>query len=322
MTHSKTSHWANVSEAGTLWGMRFMLAVYRTLGRRAFLLFLYPVISYYYLTKPNAREISNQYLDKVRPYAEASVGNPEALTSFRHFMMFGEVMLDKFLAWMGCFSKDDVVIETPEVFESFSQRKNGGVIIVSHLGNSEMCGALMDYLPHIDLTALVYTQHSENFSALLEQVNVAAKKVKLMQVTEVSPATAMLLAERTGAGEYIVIAGDRTPVTGDEHTSEVDFLGAPARMPQGAFILAGLLKVPVYLLFCVKVNGTYHIHAEVFSERLKITRKDRKLQLDSIVQRYAKRLEFYCVRSPLQWFNFYSFWSKENTSTLESASRD
>lgn len=306
MPESKATHWANISESGTLWGMRFMLMVHRIFGRKVFNVFLFPIISYYYLTKPEARRLSELYLTKVRQY-----NSTEKLTSFRHFLMFGEVMLDKFLAWMGSFTQSDVVIETPEVFDTFSECDKGAVIIVSHLGNSEMCGALMDYLPEIRLTALVYTQHSDKFSSLLEQVNVAAKKVQLMQVTEVSPATAMLLADRANAGEFIVIAGDRTPVTGDEHTSEVDFLGAKARMPQGAFILAGLLKVPVYLLFCVKEEGVYHIYAERFSDQLTLPRKQRKEVLDSTVQDYARRLQHYCIRSPLQWFNFYSFWGEE-----------
>ncbi|MEH6579258.1 MAG: lipid A biosynthesis acyltransferase [Amphritea sp.] len=301
-------HWSRAGEAGTLLGMQILLLVYRVFGRWGFRVFLFPVISYFFLTRKEAREASTQYLQKLRPHLAAE--QQASLTSFQHFLMFGEILLDKFLVWMGGISREDVVFETPAVFEKVDHERKGGVIIVSHLGNTEVCSALAHQLPDIRLTLLVYTRHAEKFNSLMKKVNSSAR-IEMLQVTDMSPATAMILSERVEAGEYIVIAGDRTPVTGTGRVSTVSFLGGDAPMPQGAFILAGLLKCPVYLMFCIKQQAQYHISLELFSEQLKFSRKERHQAISKAVQNYANRLEHYCIKAPLQWFNFFPFWCVE-----------
>ncbi|SIS40250.1 hypothetical protein [Neptunomonas antarctica] len=300
-------HWSKIGETGTLLGMKILLAVYRIFGRRGFRVLLFPVMSYYYLTQKKARDASRQYLNKLSLYTQT----PEAennLSTFQHFLMFGEVLLDKFLVWMGHIRREDVIFETPDAFEKIDSSNRGGIIIVSHLGNTEVCSALAHQLPDIRLTVLVYTQHAEKFNALMKKVNNSAR-IEMLQVTEMTPATAMLLSERVEAGEFIVIAGDRTPVTGHARTSRVSFLGSPALMPQGAFILSGLLKCPVYLMFCLKQQAHYHIYLEHFTEQLRFSRKERPTAIQDAVQRYAARLEHYSLIAPLQWFNFFPFWA-------------
>ncbi|RLA19562.1 MAG: lipid A biosynthesis acyltransferase [Gammaproteobacteria bacterium] len=301
-------HWSKVGEAGTILGMKLLLLIYRLLGRKGFKLLLLPVMSYYYFFKKEAREASKQYLDQLRPFlANEKSGS---LSSFNHFLMFGEVLLDKILVWMGDIRREDVVFEMPTVLEKIDNSHKGGVIIVSHLGNTEVCSALAHQIPDIRLTLLMYTEHAQKFNAMIKKVSSGAQ-IEILQVTDISPATAMVLSERIEAGEYIVIAGDRTPVTGLERVSKVRFLGKKAPLPQGAFILGSLLKCPVYLMFCLKEQAQYHIYVELFSPLLKFHRKEREVEINSCVQRYADRLEYYCLKAPLQWFNFFPFWGDE-----------
>src|SRR5262245_24461514 len=42
-------HWAKVSERGGVWGIRFLFAAYRLLGRGVFTVLLYPVVVYFYV---------------------------------------------------------------------------------------------------------------------------------------------------------------------------------------------------------------------------------------------------------------------------------
>jgi predicted LPLAT superfamily acyltransferase len=223
--------------------------------------------------------------------------------------MFGEIMLDKFLAWMGQITLEDIRFETDGFFEQAMQAQQGGIILISHLGNTEVCNALAHKQPGLKLTLLVYTQHAEKFNALIKKVGNQAQ-IEMYQVTEMTPAFAMLMADRVQAGEYLVIAGDRTPVTGDQRVSYVNFFGRPAAMPQGGFILAGLLKCPVFLMFCLKHNDGYHIYLERFAKGLSWQRRERQEKLQQVVQEYAERLQHYCLKTPLQWFNFYPFWAK------------
>jgi predicted LPLAT superfamily acyltransferase len=288
--------------------MKFMLLVYLITGRWGFRLILFPVMVYYYLVRGEARRASKQYLQ----YLQLFSGSDQAktLSSFKHFLMFGEIMLDKLLVWMGRIRKEDVVFENPEVIDSIDSHKKGGIIIISHLGNIEVSSALAHQKPDLRLTILVYTKHAEKFNSLMKKVN-SSTRIEMLQVTDMSPATAMILSERIDAGEFIVIAGDRTPVTGHERVSKVRFLGGIAPMPQGAFILAGLLKCPVYLMFCLKLSDKYHIYVELFSEKIAFHRKDRGQMINKAVQQYASRLEQYCMKAPLQWFNFFPFWCDE-----------
>ena len=304
---SSQIHWSRIGESGTLIGMKFLLLVFRIFGRTGFLIFLFPVMSYYYLFRKEARQASKQYLKQIKPFLP--VEQQASLSSFQHFLMFGEILLDKLLVWMGHIRKEDVVFETPDTIEKIENSGKGGIIIVSHLGNFEVCSALANQAPGMHLTILVYTRHAEKFNTLMKRVTGQAD-VEIMQVTDVSPATAMLLSDRVNAGEHIVIAGDRTPVTGQKRISRVKFLGRLALMPQGAFILAELLKCPIYLMFCLKQQAQYHVYLELFTERLKLpNRKERLQKLNNIVQRYASRLEHYCLKAPMQWFNFFPFWN-------------
>ncbi|WP_010322047.1 lipid A biosynthesis acyltransferase [Marinobacterium stanieri] len=310
-------HWAGVGEAGTLLGMKSLLLAYRVFGRTGFRIFLLPVMTYFYLTRSESRQASRDYLARIKPL----LAEPErkGLTPFRHFWCFGEILLDKLLVWMGHIRHEDVVFETPDAFAAVDTNRRGGVIIVSHLGNTEVCSALAHQLPDVAITMLVHTRHAEKFNRLMKQTNSNAA-INLMQVTDMTPATAMLLSERVEAGEYIVIAGDRTPVNGGGRTACVNFLGARAEFPQGAFILASLLRCPVYLMFCLKRSERYHLYLESFSQQLSWPRKERNQGLQNAVQRYADRLTVYCHKAPLQWFNFFPFWlSDTNADTAESS---
>jgi predicted LPLAT superfamily acyltransferase len=300
-------HWSKTGESGTLFGMKLLLLVYRVFGRSGFLFFLFPVMSYYYLFRKKARQASNQYLRQLRPFL--SDDQQASLSSFRHFILFGEILLDKLLVWMGHIRREDIVFETPEANQELDSSRKGGIIIVSHLGNFEVGSALASQIPGMRLTILVYTRHAEKFNALMKQVNSNAD-VEIMQVTDVSPITIMLLSERINSGGYVVIAGDRIPVGEQSRVSIVNFLGRQAPMPQGAFILAGLLKCPVYLMFCLKQQAQYHVYVELFTEYLDFSNRKARLEtLNNVVQNYASRLEFYCIKAPMQWFNFYPFWS-------------
>ena len=317
------AHWSKVGESGTLIGMKLLLLVYRVFGRSGFLFFLYPVMCYYYLFRKKARQASNLYLRQLRPFL--STDQKASLSSFRHFLLFGEILLDKLLVWMGHIRREDIVFETPEVNQTLDTSQKGGMIIVSHLGNFEVGNALAGQIPGMRLTILVHTRHAEKFNALMKQVNSNAD-VEIMQVTDISPVTIMLLSERINSGGYVVIAGDRIPAGEQSRVSIVDFLGSPAPMPQGAFILAGLLKCPVYLMFCLKQQAKYHVYIELFTERLDFANRKVRLEtLNNEVQNYAKRLEFYCKIAPMQWFNFYPFWSDielRKTYHISSSEKD
>ncbi len=112
------------------------------------------------------------------------------------------------------------------------------------------------------------------------------------------------------------MVADRTSVRFRQRSVYADFLGEPAPFPEGPFILAHLLGCPVYLLFCLKLDGRYRIILEPFASPLKLPRASRQAALREAAQRYAERLEHYCLLAPHQWFNFFDFWRQAEDASV------
>ncbi|MEX1032911.1 MAG: hypothetical protein WDZ30_06090 [Cellvibrionaceae bacterium] len=303
----KNQHWSEINEATSVAGIRFLFFVYRSLGRGFFYLFLLPVILYYFCFQPRARRASRGYLQRIR----ANGGIPEQaslwLWSIKHFFQFGSGLLDKLAVWSGVLSLADVHYQRYREFLNLVESGHGCLVIASHLGNIEVSRVLADTHKRFKLNILVHTKHAENFNRLLKEMD-EASCLNLMQVTEITPATAVMLNEKVQAGEIVVIAGDRTPVTGGQRQSDVEFLGDCALMPQGPYILASILQCPVYLIFCLRSKSGYRVIIEPFAELIRLSRKSRDTELAQWAQQFADRLAFYAVQYPLQWFNFYDFW--------------
>ena len=66
--------------------------------------------------------------------------------------------------------------------------------------------------------------------------------------------------------------------------------------------------MPVFLLFSLRRGRTSEIHIALFRESIHLPRRQRDCALADLAAEYALRLEHYCRRAPLQWFNFYQFW--------------
>jgi len=304
-------HWSQLEERGVIWGMQLLLKVYLLCGRRVLQCFLYPVVSYYWLINRTGRNASRQYLKKIAAYSPESGLHGSTLDSYRHFLSFANAMIDKLAAMSGAIALSDFEYLGRERFAEELEQGRGLLILGSHLGNLEVMRAIASLRNQVVVNVLVHTKHAEKFNSLLNQ-NSIGNRVNLLQVTQTNAATAMLLQDRIDAGELVVIAADRTPVTGQHRVSKALFFGDPAGFPQGPFILASLLKCPVYTLFCLKHPHRQAIYFEHFSDCITLPRKQRETALRQYIQDYADRLQYYCLKEPLQWFNFYDFWQTSN----------
>lgn len=304
------THWAQIEERGIIWGMRILLQIYLRLGRRTLQVFLFPVVSYYWLINRSGRSASLRYLRKVSAYLPNGAIRTGYSGSYLHFISFANAIIDKLAAWSGAITLQNVDYEGREHIQRHLNAGDGLLLLGSHLGNLEV-GRVIAYLgKKATVNVLVHTRHAEKFNTLLNRY-AEAGRINLLQVTEINAATAMLLQDKIEAGELVVIAADRTPVNGRNRVVPAQFLGATAYFPQGPFVLASLLKCPVYTLFCLKSRERHRIIFERFADTLVLPRKRRVDALQGYVQAYADRLQRYCLQEPLQWFNFYDFWPDE-----------
>ncbi|MDH5932257.1 glycosyltransferase family 2 protein [Vibrio splendidus] len=310
---SQQPHWSRTQERGTVLGIKLLLAVYTLLGRGVFNLILRGVMRYYHLTGKRARNASEQYLFQLKAYAEQqNIELPAELTSYNHLLSFGHTMLDKLAAWKGDFSVDNLTIHGQDQFESMVENQQGVLILGSHLGNIELCRALGRRHSNIKINALVFTEHAERFNSVMKAVN-PQSDLNLIQVTSMGPDTAILLQQKLEQGEWIVIVGDRTSTSKESRSVWAEFLGKEAPFPQGPFMLASVLKAPVFLLFGLRDDSQpkphFNVYFEHFSDKIELPRKTREQSLQQVVQKYANRLEHYTLKAPLQWYNFFNFWT-------------
>jgi predicted LPLAT superfamily acyltransferase len=314
----KARHWAQIDEVTFVAGIRFLFVVFRVLGRWPFRVLLYPVVAFYVARYPSARAASRAYLARVwrsRGFPERDV---DLRLILRHFVAFSECILDRLRVWSGSIAIDDVEFHGRDVVAARIASGRGGLFISAHLGNIDLCRALSKHRPGLKLTALVHTKHATAFNRLLADVN-QESDLNLVQVTEITPETAALLRERVDRGEYVVIAGDRTPVTPQARATTAEFLGAPAAFPVGPYVLAALLQCPTYLIFCLDIEGRYHVFYELFRDEIRMPRGDRDALLAQLAGAYAERLAHFCRLAPLQWFNFFDFWATRSNGAIDAA---
>ncbi|MBO6685052.1 MAG: glycosyltransferase family 2 protein [Parvibaculum sp.] len=305
--HENSSrHWARISERGGYAGLWLLGTIYRLFGRRVCLAAVSPVVLFFFLTGSEQRRGSLSYLAHAHD-AGLIVERPGWRLSFRHFMAFASSAVDKLAAWTGNIPASQVEGLEDGEFERAKQSGQGALVFTAHFGNPEILRAIATLSERWRVTVLVHTVNAVRFNRFINAFS-ESSAVRLVQVTSVGPDTAILLQQAVERGEWVVVAGDRVPVSGNERISWAPFLGELAPFPQGPHIIAALLKCPVYLLFCLRNGPRHRVHFERMADRIELPRRDREGALAASVAEYARRLEKHLRAAPLQWFNFFDFW--------------
>lgn len=302
-------------------GLRIMIWVNSHIGRSVFNVVLIFVMGYFFLRRREARQASREYLLRVREvYPDALGQGPISWWSFRHFFIFGQSLLDKYLAWA---ETPDGIKMTPEdekkLFD-FVETRRGCLLIGSHFGNLEYSRGIAHRHPEVTINVLIYDQHAQNFAKLLAQGD-PDSRMNLIQVTDIDLNLAFRLKEKVQRGEWVVIAGDRVPVGESERVAEVVFFAENARFPIGPYVLATLLQCPVFLIHCFRLDGSYRLGYEFFAEEIGADRKGREQAYRAFAQQFASALEKQVIRAPLQWFNFFDFWEKPDSSGTDASEK-
>lgn len=310
MTASARTHWAAMGESTFVFGIWLLYGIHRVFGRWPFRLCLYPVVLTHWVLRPVVRAASAQYLARIEAATGALGRPPRWHDGVRHVALFAETMLDKLLAVSGRYPFERVRTEGRESLYDHGRSGRGAVIVTAHIGCLELCRAMAEQRGAAKLNILVHTRHAAQFNRILRRLS-PTHDVALIEVSEVHAATAVLLSAKVDAGEFVVIAGDRVPVTASQ-TVDVDFLGHAAAFPVGPYVLASLLKCPLFLLSCIHEGGSYCVHLECLAASVALPRATRAAALREHAQRYADALTRLLARSPYDWFNFFPFWDQRD----------
>ncbi|WP_241593195.1 glycosyltransferase family 2 protein [Rosenbergiella epipactidis] len=317
-------HWGHTPELRGKLGMKSLLLIRKLLGKRCCEALLYPIIAGYLLFAPQARRASKEWIFNVKnALGIEDKRYVKTLTPYRHFMAFGKSILERISCWQGetTLSKDVVFAQGSEAcFKQFDGR--GVLLLASHLGNIEACRALANQATTHTIHAIVFHEHAQAFKEIMDEI-APDSSVNLLPVTNMGPDTAIFIDEKIKQGDWVAIVGDRIAVNAHRKDKPrviwSQFLNRPAPFPQGPFILASALKCPVVTLFAIHQQKKLTIFAEVLAEKIDLPRHYREQALQTYVDRYAQRLEYYALLSPLEWFNFFDFWHLPHTEIKDSS---
>jgi predicted LPLAT superfamily acyltransferase len=297
---SEADHWVGLPERGTSTSLQLIAWIAVHLGPGVARLLLYPITVYFLITGDAARRASYEFLKRARG---RSVHWHHV---FRHFHCFATTILDRLYLLRGEFDRFRVTIEGKDVLKRQMETGKGAILLGSHLGSFEVLRALGVMERSFPLKVLMDSVHNQNITRFFDQLN---PTIAGTVIAPDRPDTLIRVRESLDAGYFVGILGDR--VFGADKTTQCQFLGAPASFPAGPIILAALMHCPVILLFGLYRGRTrYEIYFEHFADEINLDRENRAREIQSWMQRYVARLEYYTRLAPYNWFNFYPFWGQ------------
>jgi len=324
-TTQAVSHWTKQKEAASEHLPRLLLLLFKLLPSTLMRLCAFPVSLCYYLFSPRARGESRRFLEMVKMVKNGKkVKNTQGaewrFSVYKHFASFALTVVDKVQAWGGKIDLDKIRFIGSDIRELIGrlERKEGALLICSHLGNAEMLRALADYnrigvSRNIPVISIVNFSVTEKFNRMLKELNPSSMK-HLIGADSIGVETAELLQDCIADGGLVVIAGDRTPENTQNRCFTLPFLGRNAPFASGPFYLAALLNTEAYFVFALRENplsvtGNYGMFVYKSPVSFDCTRSERNGRAETLARAFAERLEELCKEYPYEWYNFYDFWN-------------
>lgn len=307
------SAWAGIAERGSMRALRFIRWVYRTFGRRATIVFLTPVVAYFFVTGRTTRQASMNYLQTLwaAPGGREALGTPPTWRhAFRHLHEFAEQVLDRMIVWSGDTEIIRVDYDGTEILLELSQQRRGVLLLGCHLGSWDLLRSVAEQTG-VQLSVLIFTANAVRINAFFERMH-PDLKLRMIPFEPGSIRWVFDLKAAIERGELVGVLGDRVWESERERMVTVTFLGRRARFPLGPFLLQATLGCPMILTGCFRSGaGRYRAVAIPFAPAGVIPRGDRRKYAEELAQRYAHELEQWCMRAPYQWFNFFDFWPED-----------
>ena len=224
---------------------------------------------------------------------------------FKQYQNFTTIHLDRFL------TSRTTPASTSEGWEKLEAviGKEGGILLMSHLGNWEMAAHLLKQQKK-DLRMLLYMGVKEK------------EGVERLQKEELRRAGVTIIgADQEGGSPFSAVEGIRflqsgglVSMTGDivwrsdQRKVRVSFLGHEAWLPEAPYVFALVSGAPLFAFFTFRTGtNSYHF---TLSDPIVIpatSRQNRARAISRAAQQYADLLEAALREHPLEWYHFDRF---------------
>jgi len=226
--------------------------------------------------------------------------------TFNQFQSFTTIHFDRFL--VGQAKSVTFSSQGWEKLESVIGRQ-GGILLMSHLGNWEMAATLLKQLRE-DLQLLLYMGVKEKEGVeRMQKDDLRRSGITIIGADQEnsSPFTAVEGIRFLQAGGLVSMAGDIV-WRKDQRKVRVTFLDHDAYLPETPFIFALISGAPLFVFFAFRTSkNNYHF---TLSDPLPIraeSRQDRPEAISQAAQQYADLLEKSLRNYPFEWYHFDRF---------------
>ncbi len=293
--------WLSQAERGSLLGIRLFYWIATVFGRGPTRVLVRLIALWYALFSHNVRQASREWLTVVFER------RPRFREIYTHILYFAQTAADRLFLVQGKTGSFRTTRTGYQHMERAVAEKTGAILLGAHLGSFEAMRVDSNTID-VPLTILGHFENARMVNALLSSLDPGAA-ARVIHISSRSVDFIFSARHVLEKGELLGTMGDRVGL--NEKSVEVTFFGRPARFPTGPFVLASVLKCPVYLTFALYSEpNRYSLYCDPLVERVVLPRKTRDQDLQTLVQLYATRLEHYCRLAPYNWFNFYDFWAK------------
>lgn len=314
----KFLHWADEKEViSSNRPVKFLLLLLVHVPTCLVLLLIYPVSFFYLICSKRARTEARLYQKQLKEFTHGK--SPRVISPFLQILSFSLCVLEKIVGWLGKVTYDKLVCHDDDLQELIQmlEKKQGAVLIGSHLGNIELLRSLFSFnrtgvSREVPISVIMELKSTEQFNKTIREVNPKAG-FNVIDPKSIGPDTMIALDEQVKNGGLVVFTADRTSANVRTRSVRLPFLGKEADFPYGVFLLTVLLNAPTYFVFALRtktstLNPRYNIFVERARTSLSCTRSERDGCIRSLCREFVEKLEKYCREFHYQWYNFYNFW--------------
>lgn len=286
--------WAG-STYGSGWMHRCLIRSLRFIDVRFLYLFSAIFVIPVCIVLNESRKTAYHYFRRILGYGRCKA----AWSVYVNHCLFGQVVIDKFAMYAG--KRFDVEVDGMQYFNELASRDEGFLHLSSHIGNYEIAGYTL-VSERKTINAVVYAHEK---ATVMENRNNMFVKTNIKMITLKEDMSHLFeIDEAVCGGDIVSFPTDR--FMGQAKCVECDFLGRPAKFPQGPFSVAAMRGLDVLAVNVMKTGAKkYHIYVTPLHYD---KQQPRKEQIRQLSQAYVTELEKRVLQYPTQWYNFFDFW--------------